>query len=589
MTIQQSHFRIRNIGALQTINQDSDWAANLDVDATLSAQRKDAGCLFGLRFELEEIISSSTTIIPKLQYRVNAGTWTDCADVATDDYVDPASTTTFANVSVVNKATITDGAATTNILTGSALGFVAGTGEHNTVGASITLNNQHTEIEWRVLIRNRYDTRQESDDGDEYEFRVVESDNTLLGGTYVIPKITLNLDGGYIGGVGIETQSRVNFIKIPDGTLYTPMEDSVSSQEIVMLKSTDGGVTWYQQDAGASIGSDMEALDMDYDDTNKVIHVVHTGNDVNYFQFATKDHATVPDTWIDSNTVVLETGITSSDQSAAVIVRGTNVYAFYPDTATTEQIWYRKKTNLTDGSWNSRVSIDTTGGTTDFTGVTAVLGPNSDDIHLFYPDLTNFDLFHRTLNTSDTLGTRHDIDLDIDNGNQARNGMTNAISWYNGTNEKAMIGFLDETNKYLYTVVVQDDGTPDTRQVASNNVVVFSDPFPGTLSRQPIASLGVDASTNIAYVFYSNDADHDLYRATHADEGSWANHTEEIDATDIHAIRGQVYTKANNDVVFGYIVDEAYNQDGATPRSGQTGSAGYLEYLIQEGATPVSD
>jgi hypothetical protein len=581
--IQQSHFRIRNIGALQTINQDSDWAAAIDVNATLNAQRKDAGVLFGLRIQLEEIATTpaSKTIIPKIQGRVNAGTWADLGDEATDDYIDPGSSTETLNVIVVNKATITDGAATTKILSGSSKTFVAGTGEHQAIGASVTLNDQCTEIEWRILIRNRYETRQESDDADEYEFRVVESDGTLLDGTYVIPKITINLDGGYMGGVGIETQSRVNFIATPDGTLYSPLEDSVTGQNIIMTKSTDGGITWSQLDAATSPENDMESWSMDYDDTNKVIHCVHVSANVTYFQFATEDHATVPDTWIDARTVVLETGITVVDQSSDIVIRGSTLYAFYPDGG---DVYYKKKADLTTGTFGSRVSIDVTGGR-DLNGIVAVLGPNSDLIHMFYPDYTAFDLFHRSLNTSDVLGTIHTIDSDIDNGNQARHGMTNPISWYNGTNEKAMIGFLDETNQYLYTVVVQDDGSPDTRQVASNSVVVFSDPFPGTLSRQPIATLAVDDSTDIAYVLYSDDATHDLWRATHADEGSWANHTEVMDSTDIHAIRAQVYTKGDTSVVLGYVLEEAYNQDGTTPISGYTGNIGYLEYEITAAST----
>ncbi|MHC4605117.1 MAG: hypothetical protein ACYS6W_17515, partial [Planctomycetota bacterium] len=180
--IQQSHFRIRTIGALQTLNANGagDWAAAIYVNATLDAKAKYAGILFGLRFELEEVAATSApkTVIPKIQYRVNAGTWTDLSDDATvDNYIDPGLSNTIDNVIVVNKATITDGAATTNILSGSAKTFVAGTGEHDVIAASVNLNNEHTEIEWRILIRNRYNARLESDDADEYEFRIVESDN----------------------------------------------------------------------------------------------------------------------------------------------------------------------------------------------------------------------------------------------------------------------------------------------------------------------------------------------------------------------------------------------------------------------------
>lgn len=588
MTIQQSHFRIRNIGALQTINQDSDWAEDLDVDATLDAVEFYSGCLFGLRFELEEIVSASTTIIPKIQYRVNAGTWTDCSDItAGENFVDPATSTAASNVAVINKATITDGAVTTNILTGSAKAFVAGTGEHDTVGASITLNNQHTEIEWRIVIRNRYDTLQESVTGDEYEFRVVESDDTLLGGTYVIPKITLNLTDGYIGGTGVETGGTNAFIRIPDGTLYTVLEGHRFNPDVTMLKSIDGGITWLQEDEGNSPSQDAESWSMQYDDTNKVIHCLHMSGSGDYYQFGTKDHATLADQWITANEAVIEASIDSAGQSSALMIRGTNVYAFYSDLQATDQVWYRKKADLTSGTWAARVSIDTAGGSSDFIGVAVVLGPNSDLIHIFYIDWGLFNLHHVSLNTSDVLGTKHTCESDLLDGSRGRSIMTGAISWYNGSVEKAMIGYLDNENSYLYTVVVEEDGTPDARQLASNSTFIFNSPA-GVLSEQPVADIGHDPADDTIYTLYVDDATHDLWRASRSDAGSWTGHTEESDAREIYALRGVIYTKADNSVVFGYIFDEAYNQD-ATPRAGESGTNGYEEYLITAGSTDIDD
>ena len=591
--IQQSHFRIRNEGALQTINQDSDWAAAIDVDATLDMINLDGGCLFGLRFEAEEISSGSKTITPKIQYRVNAGTWTDLSDVGTiDNYNDPGLSDSINNVIVVNKATITDGAATTNILSGSGTSFVAGTGEHNTVAASITLNNQHTEIEWRVLIRNRYTTRQESVTGDEYEFRMVESDNTILGGTYVIPKITINIPAGYMGGTGIETSQERSFIVIPDGTMYSCLEEGEQNAEFTMMKSIDGGDTWLQQDDTEDLSADMESLSMVYDDTNKVIHVMKIGASAQYYQYATKDHATVPDTWITANGTEIEASVDSNNQSCDIILRGSNIYVFFPDLSSTDQVWYRKKADLTTGSFGARVSIDTSGGSTDFTGVSAVLGPNSDLIHIFYTDYSNFVLYHVSLNTSDVLGTRHTCDGadPIKQGTSAEHGMTNAISWYNGSVEKAMVGYLDEVGDFLFTVTVEEDGTPDAPQNASNSVSVESNPA-GVASKQPIATLGIDLSNNLIYAFYVEDTDLDLWLSTSDDGAAYTGHAE-VQAAFFQSARGQVFSHSagnGGDKVFGYIWDTGYDQD-ATARSGYSGTNRYDEYFIEAapaGGDPV--
>lgn len=598
MTIQQSHFRIRNIGGLQTINQDSDWAASLDVDATLDAVAKDGGCLFGLRVELEEIVAASTTVIPKLQYRRNAGTWTDCEDVGSiDSYELPQNNTGVWGVIVVNKGTISDGAVTTNILAGSSKTFVAGTGEWDATGASTTLNDEHTEIEWRVLIRTLHSSpsaKTQFVDGDEFEFRVVESDNTLLGGTYVIPTITLNIPTGYIGGTCVETSGNKWFVQTSAGTLYMPVEAAEVGPDIMMMKSTDGGDSWAAVDSGTTVGNDMESAALVYDDVNKIVHMIHVAGEVEYYQFATEDYATVPsqDTWLTGRFSQLNASMDATNQSCDLVLRGSTLYALYPDLNTTEQIYYNKKADLTTGAWSGETSVDTTGGTTDFSGVAAVLGPNSDDIHIFYSDLSNFNIHHRTLDTSDVLGTLHTCETDLSSGNDAEHGMTNAMCWYNGSIEKAMIGYIDNTNGYLYTVIVENDGTPNARQVASNSVAVLTNPV-ALNSRQPAASIAHDVTDDKTYVLYVDDSTEDLWLATNTDGAGWTGHTEQQDAVMVHQIRAQVFTHASGihggDRVLGWISENAVDQDGASPRSGYTGGTRYDEFQIAAGGTDTSD
>jgi hypothetical protein len=595
--IQQGSFRWRTEGAEETVNQDT-WEAALDTDVTLDMMTVHGGLLTRLRAELVEVNGLSKTITPKLQYRINAGSW---VTPRAWNYLDPgAETGTFDPVMIVNKATTTDGAATTNVLAGSAKAFVAGTMNHDATAASVSLNNQHTELEWAILISHFYNTQQYLSDGDTIDFRVVESDDTLLDGTYDYPRVTVNIPDGYIGGTGIETSQNFSFIKIPDGTLYAPIEDAELGSNIMMLKSSDGGKSWTPQDNGiVLVANDMEAFSMAYDDTRKVIHCLHVGGDAEYYQFGTKDHGTDADQWIEIGGAgvyrqQIEAGIDATNQSCELILRGSTLYAFYPDDTAPEVIYYKKKTDTsTTNNWGSRVAVDSTGGTTDFSGVSAVVGPKTGGageplIHIFYSDHSNLDIFHRSLDTSDVLGTIHTITTDMsDPGSGFPMGLTNAIAWESGGSECAMIAFSDATNSYLNTVIVQDDGTPDSPQVASNSVVVLDNPA-SVNARQPVASLGLDGTT--AWIFYADDATADLWRASNANGAGWTGHAEELDGVTVHAVRGQAFTHSAGNggaTVFGFIWETQYNQ-GGTPRSGYEGTNRYDEYVIAVAAVGVS-
>lgn len=587
-SIEQGSFRFRPTGAEEAVNDNAseDWEAIKDTDVTMDMLTIHGGLLFRLRIELKEVASTSKTLIPKIQYRINAGSWTD---PRAWDYLNPgAESGTYDAVMLVNKATTTDGAATTDLFGG--LTFVAGTVNHDQTANSVTLNNEHTELEFAILISHFYNTRQYLSDGDTVDFRIVESDDTLLDGTYDFPRVTINIPAGYIGGTCIETSANFSYIVIPDGTFYGPMEDAELNSNIMMMESTDEGDSWNPVDnVTALAANDMESWSMAYDDTNKIIHCLHVGGDARYLQYATKDHATEANTWLhigadpDFWSHVLNASVDSTNQSAEIILRGSTLYALYPDLSTTDQIFYRKKPDLSStNNWGSEVSIDVRGGGRNFSGVAAVLGPNSDLIHIFYSDLTNYDILHVSLNTSDTLGTLHTVETDIEDGPEAQHGMTNAISWYNGTTEKAMIAYIDMTNRYLYTVIVDNDGTPDTRQLASNSVQAVANQS-SLNSRQPAASLGIDTNTDTAWVFYSADRTAmDMYRASNVDGAGWTGHTEEKDAVTLHGIRGQVFTEVGGDTVFGYTWETQYNQ-GGTPKSGYAGTSRYDKYIIAVG------
>lgn len=127
------------------------------------------------RFEIDEINSTALSVAYQLRVSKNSGAY----DV-------PAS---ISGVTSVNSSQFTDGAATTNILAGSAKGFVAGEGVgSDNVTGTIAINNQHTEIEFTIRLDSALLA-----DGDTLDFRVYRSTGVALTGGYTnTPRITIS-------------------------------------------------------------------------------------------------------------------------------------------------------------------------------------------------------------------------------------------------------------------------------------------------------------------------------------------------------------------------------------------------------------
>ena len=588
-TLVQVNFRWRPEGATEAVNDNAapDWDAALNVNVTQDFLVEHGGLLTRLRIEVEETASVSTTFTPRLEYKINAGSW---IVPRAWNYDDPGiETGTYDPVMLVNKLTTTDGAATTNILSGSSRTFVAGSVNHDAVAADVTLNNEHTELEFPILISLLYAPQLALTDGDTISFRITDN-GTVLDTYTVTPIVTINVPSGYIGGTHIETSGGLIWIQIPDGTLYAPIETNELSADIMMLKSTDNGVSWLPIDSTeVLVANDMESFSMAYDDTNKIIHCLHVGGEVNYYQFATKDHATLADTWIEigASTATfheLEASVDSINQSAEIILRDhgggeERLYAFYGDDVSPNVLYYRMKPDLSStNNWNTRVAVDSEGGSSDFTGVAAVVGPNSNLIHIFYNDYSQFELWHVSLDESDVLGTRHSCETDMPTNNDSHHGTTNAISWYNGSVEKAMIGFIPLTGNELWTVIIENDGTADARQNASNSVTV--DENASSLnSRQPAAGLALDG--NEAWVMYSLLVGNDLWKASNDDGAGWTAHTEEQVAV-VHNVRPQVIDIAG-DTVLAWISENQYDP-AESKKSGYTGTVRWDSFVIAAGA-----
>jgi hypothetical protein len=131
----QSAYRGRS-GDTVAINDNTTWAANLNVGWS-----QDVDVTFRVRIEVEETATANqnNTLSPQLEYNLGGAGWNPV-------------TTTSSVVKAVASGQFNEGDATTNILSSSALGFVASTGSEDGLAGNATLSNQHTEAEFSVQI-----------------------------------------------------------------------------------------------------------------------------------------------------------------------------------------------------------------------------------------------------------------------------------------------------------------------------------------------------------------------------------------------------------------------------------------------------
>jgi len=559
--INQTSFRVRSDDS-QALNEPTvGWAGAQSADVSI-----DLGQRFRIRFEIEESAGSTFNTAVKLQHNKNTGGWVDTYSYPD---IDP-----LANPVVWCREsdTYTDLDPTTNLLTGSAESFTAGYGNDDAACPAISLH------EFVIVIPTLYDGAARNIVGDEFDFRLVEDDGTPFTGSYDNPRITMTHRPGYIGGTGIESPGFIGPVKDGNGNLYWACEPSETDPLVIMLKSTDGGGEWLEMDgAGRPTTEDFESGAVALVDD--VLHlVIDNGDNATYHQFNVSSNGTTPDTWVVVDQEIA--AYANTDQSGAVqACSDGTVVAFYRKTVGNEGIYFKRRS--AGGTWGGETELDTTA-STEFTAVMTVLGEN-DLIHIFYKDDTNLLVLHKSLTIGDSLSAAEEVISDAsDTGGGQNWAMTNAVYWDSSGVEKIMILVMDDTNEYLYSVVIEDDGTPGTPKLV--DAVVVANNAGGMGTRQPNAMLAVDPATNTLYCYYTDLATFDIWKIENVDDGTWeADPTEMHDEVFCEVIRGNVFTHSAGNgsaTVVGYI----WENDSA----GLTGYQEYSEYELAASGVTIS-
>jgi hypothetical protein len=568
-TWNQANFRIRAAGTdgdQQAINAnaETDWEFALNTSGTLDPSERMAGITTGIRFEIEETGSVSGTITPQLEYRLNGGTWT----TITSERIDDQSAMAVGGPRAVQcfpSTSFTDGAATTNILSGSAKTFVAGSGEHSPTAAGITLNNQHTEVEWRINIQKLWNgTTTGHADGDYYDFRVTDNGTAL--DTYTnTPRITLNYENNHIGGTYPESIGNYGPFEASDGDLFTIVEDAELSGNPKLMRRASGSTIWAVVDnAGepASIMDDLECFHVHQ--VSDTLHCFYSGGQISYVQINMSTH-----TWGTAETVTTDQANVNQIVSGYYRSGDSTAICIYTDA--TDDLKYRERSS--GGVWDASATNIYTG---TVYGAAAVLAA-SDKIYISWHD-NDTTIYSISLNSSNTLGTQRTISTDPKLGGTGQWAVIQPVYWDDSGTEKVGIIYQRNTDSKLYWRIISNDGAPGTEAVVTDNVC--TDNEVALNSRQAAANTFVDGTT-VYVVYCGNATNRNLYYTTSANGAAFSTDTL-IDSTWYYHAVGAELVNGN----IGMIVEIPNDLDPGD-FSGYTGGIKYLEYALAGNVVPL--
>ena len=352
-------FRVRS-DADAALDADRGWAAAQGEPATVLADRP-----FRIRFEARSGAGDSL----RLQVRRGGGPW---ERVGAHDFPYPEAAT--PRVSVVSTAAYADGAATADLLAGSALPFSPGAGVSLNAASGVgAASGTHGEWEWPLVVRRYADGPVANEDGDAFAFRLVDGAGRPVS---AVAAVTLAVPPGHLGGTFVETPSRIGPFEASNGDLYVVMEPTETDNVMMVVTSGDRGRTWREADgAHRPTADDLEGVGAAVQDGT--LHVLHqTSEHVWHHAFRTSDHPTAPGTWALTDELVAEPGEPPTQVASLAARPDGTLVAVYggPETL-------HLRTRSASGGWSPQVDV-APGGPVE-SGPHLASGPG-DTVHLAY-------------------------------------------------------------------------------------------------------------------------------------------------------------------------------------------------------------
>ncbi|MCR9295735.1 MAG: hypothetical protein NXI32_23705 [bacterium] len=438
-------------------------------------------------------------------------------------------------VSIVACPAFADQTPTADLLEGAKAEFCPGVGSSLSAFARfVAEGGRQSEVEWPLVVRRYADGPTTNETGDVFEFRMVASDGRQVDALQ-IPQLRLEVAAGHLGGTYVETPGRIGPWQASNGDLYFIMEPTETDNVFMVVKSTDGGVSWQEVDGGhRPSADDLEGVDaLQIGDT---IHILHQVTSATWYHtFHTSDHPTLADRWGIRDQLVGR--VEARAQAAALVVRsdGSRVAFFVGE----DQVHY--SLGSSGGAWSKPQAMDPHVPPAT-AGPQAVLGAN-DDVHLAYYGLDG-SLWHRHMEPNGKMSERQLIAEGVGTSRSEFGSML-PLSFLPATNTLVMIYGTADGQLWERRRQASGSLTAPTRVTHRRVVVNAVD------SQQPGADVVLDGDN--LYVLYIDSESGSIFSVRK--RGEWEHDVLRIPAVNAQWVRGNVYTKPDGKRVYGFVYD----------------------------------
>jgi len=448
-------------------------------------------------------------------------------------------------VSIVSTPAYEAGAATTDLISGSNLPFLAGEGLN--LGDQTSAwggTRAHGEFEWPLVVRRYTDGAITNEHGDRFEFRMVDDADMVRTGSH--PTLILSVPDGHLGGTFVETPGRLGPWQASNGDLYFIMEPAESSNLFMMMKSTDGGRSWSEVDgANRPATADLEAVDSRH--LGNTIHILHQVTSTAHLHtFLTSDHPTRPDSWAVRDE--LAATVEAMVQMASMDIRSDgSAVAFYVG----DTLHYSLRSAA--GVWTTETRVDEA---VDLHSLGPQVVRGSDDtLHIAYYT-TDGALWYRRLLPDNTLTERQLL----------ATGAGTTDSDYGAI---LPLVHLTQTDTVVIAYRLEDGRLWERRASRDGRLmppVLITDMavITNAVDSQQVAA-DIVADGDSLHVLFVDAATRSLFTARY--DGVWQPARLEVDKILGSWVRGSVFTKPDGRRVYGYVYD-----------AGSMGGAGMNRY-----------
>ena len=583
--LQSTTYRVREwVGA--PVNEDIGWAAPAGEAAVVTANQP-----FRIRLEVEAPAGTEESLPTSftLQTRRNGETW-QTLSLRDFPYPDEIST---PRVSLVRLVEWGLGVPTDDLLTASMLPFTPGEGVSDALrmdaedealesdnaaapwpyvsretadGTSRAPAPVHGEWEWPVVIRRWADGAVTNEDGDTFDFRMLDGAGRPVAGAGTA-RVTLRIPGSLLGGTFAETPGVLGPWQGEDGTLYFPMEPAETYNMLMMVASTDHGASWTEVDgANRPITDDLEGFATAWHDG--VIYLLHQISRSTYLHAfdtrATPTDATgdpgaagvVSGAWVIRDELVSEHSKPPVQVASLVARSDGSLVAVYGDS-----LGLRYRVRSPGGGWEPEGTVEVADGALA-SGVMTV-GLANDEIHMAYTatsaDWSARSVWRRSLSPS--------------------GGLTDATRLGEGlgTAEEEIgallpLGWVPASN----TVVVawrHADGTLWERRIGVDGSVSA----PVRITTRPVVQSAADSDQvgadlvvhdGVVHVVFIDEETRDLLHTSSPVPGKWTPARPVVEGVDAQWVRGRVVRDASGAAVYGLVYDAGSNGGSGMNRYG---------------------